>query len=239
MNLASVPVGVAGNTGSDRFERAKRSTVERMTTNNTARFGTAADLVTFVSNPLQPERFLLNTNKRWRVMVTDNEFSETPASDPWLTVTPATAPGAIVVSLSARTYTGAAERNAIVRFYAEEEPHVWYHTIQVRQFGVNGGRPGGVEDRESLHATEGQTMSVVPNPASGRALVRLDLNQISTVSLHLWDGTGRVIEVLQPPAEMQGHQMWDIDLSGQPSGLYHLVGSVNGQLIHQTLVLQR
>lgn len=239
MNLAFVPAGVAGNTGSDRFERAKRSTIERMTTNNTARFGTAANLVTFVANPVQPERFLLNTNKRWRVVVTDNEFSETPATDPWLTVTPATAPGAVVVSLSARSYTGVTERNAVVRFYAEEEPHVWYHTIQVRQFGVNSGRPGGVEDRESLHATEIQTMSVVPNPASGRALVQLDLNQISTVSLHLWDGTGRVIQVLQPPAEMQGHQMWDIDLSGQPSGLYHLVGSVNGQLIHQTLVLQR
>ncbi len=242
MNLSFVPVGINGNTGGERFERTKLSTLEYMSPAATIPFGSDTRLLSFISTATaaQLQQFRLSTgNTAWKSLVTDSPISETPVNTPWLTYTPPAGTGTAVISVSVTPHTGTAGRSAYIRFYAESQPHLLAHVVRVDQFGINGGKSGDeVEDRGSTGA-EGAVVRTLPNPTTGQGIHYLSLPHPATVAVQLWDMTGRLIQTLQPPADLEGEQMWDIDLSAQPNGLYHIVTTVNGSPLRQTLVVQR
>lgn len=243
MNLTFVPAGVNGNTGGDRFERTRISTIETMTPVTTIPFGSDTRLLSFISTATatQPQFFRLSTgNIAWRSIVTDSPISETPVSAPWLTYTPANQTGPRVISVAVSPYTGAVSRTAYIRFFAESQPHLLAHTVRVEQFGVNGGRSGGDVEMRSMAALEQEaSLQTVPNPTAGTATLYLSLPNPAVVTLGVFDLTGRLVQTLQHAAELMGDQSWEMDISSQPNGLYQVVATINGAPLRKTIVLQR
>lgn len=80
--------------------------------------------------------------------------------------------------------------------------------------------------------------TLAPNPAMSEVQVQFDLEVAGTVSLQLFDQTGRLAQVTQfaAPAGLTAYTM---DLGGMPDGLYLMQLRANGQKDVQKLVILR
>jgi hypothetical protein len=66
----------------------------------------------------------------------------------------------------------------------------------------------------------GQMLFIEPNPTSGKANVRLNLEQDLVGRLVLYTGNGELIKEIANGIFNKGNSNYGIDLSSQPSGLY-------------------
>ena len=94
----------------------------------------------------------------------------------------------------------------------------------------------------ALRARSGGGEAVVgvpyPNPATGRASVRLDLPEATRVGARLYDVLGREVAVV-PEETLSGEAVLSFDLSRLSSGLYLVRVQVGDEAIVHRLTLTR
>lgn len=89
----------------------------------------------------------------------------------------------------------------------------------------------GLANIESL-----QSLSISPNPTSGKFLVKLELNSMENVAVNILDITGRVIAKAK---DTTSNGQFEFDLSDQPTGVYMLKLTVSGGTLTSRLVVTR
>lgn len=236
MNLVFTPKNTAGNTGEDKFEKAKFSTVAQMTENFVSHFGTETKELS-VGGAASTTRIRLSTNKKWKTVIKNSEFYGTPVANPWFTVTPNNATGATVIRIDAVANPTTSARSLYLEIYAEDQPNILKHGIKVTQapkptpYIEPDGGSGGIMDISEV------SLEATPNPTNGLATLQLELPQPAEVEIRLLDVLGRSVELVQPLQETES-RTFALDLSALPNGLYRVVAMVNGQPLHKTLMLQ-
>jgi len=112
--------------------------------------------------------------------------------------------------------------------------------------GRSGGEHRGVTDDLSLSGVDGEVVAngvalaqSAPNPARESAEIRYRLGGRGDVTLALYDGTGRLVRILDQGVREQGEQIVNVNVSSLPNGTYHYRLIANGQTLAKTMTVVR
>jgi len=94
----------------------------------------------------------------------------------------------------------------------------------------------GVEEETAAFQT---LLNAYPNPATKSTTVNYTISSPTTVSLALYDITGRVAKTLVHRKHESGHYSLDIDTQGLTSGIYFIVLSAGDTLLSQKILLMQ
>lgn len=129
--------------------------------------------------------------------------------------------------------------NGVKTKYVDEDPTGTIGSSDGRNLGQPGGQdPLGASGVDIVTRESGVSLwQSVPNPARDRAEIVYGLSMGGEVSLELYDGSGRMVRMLERGARGAGEHRVTVDLSGLSAGTYRYRLTVGGVTMDRSLVV--
>lgn len=125
--------------------------------------------------------------------------------------------------------------------------NVYARCVEATGTVVGGGASGsgaalqeqGESAAKPRDAVSLQLSTVMPNPASGVTTVEFVVSEIGTANLSLYDESGRLVNVVATDDELKANRQVSVDVTGLPSGLYHLMLQQGETMVSRPLQVVR
>ena len=81
------------------------------------------------------------------------------------------------------------------------------------------------------------SISLYPNPSSGKTKIFYDLDERSEIKIELYDPLGRKLRIFMDMKEEAGRHEHEIDVSDMPSGSYFIRIQMNAEAVLKPIVI--